>query len=75
MEDTQLSKYIWSLKDQNKTSHLKWSIVEKVNSRAILNYCRLCLFEKLVLIKSLGNSRILNKKSEFVSKLVIIVNV
>ena len=39
MEDIQLSKYIWSLKDQNKTPHLKLSIVKKVNSRAKLNYC------------------------------------
>lgn len=26
MRDTELSKYVWSLKDQNKTTHIKWSI-------------------------------------------------
>ena len=39
-----------------------------VNSRAKLNYYKLRLFKNLFLIKSHGDSRILNKISYFVSK-------
>ena len=63
MKDTELSKYIWSVEDQNKVPQTKWGIVKKVNSRAKLSYCKLCLFEKLFLIKSLGEQTILNTKS------------
>ena len=62
MKNIELPKYIiWSLKDQTKTPHIKWSIVKRVNSRAKLNYCKLCLFEKLFLQKSLGDPRMLNR--------------
>lgn len=63
IKDTELSKYIYS-----EIPSIKWSIVKKINSRAKLNYCKLCLFEKLFLIKSLGDPRILKKKFQFVSK-------
>ena len=55
-----LIKVTWRLK--------KWSIVKKVKSGAKLNYCNLYLFETLFLTKLLGDTRILNKKSEFVNK-------
>ena len=67
MKDTKLSKYIWSFKDQ-KILCIKWSIVKKINSRARLNSCKLCLFEKFFLIKPVGDPRILKKKYEFVIK-------
>ena len=37
-------------------------------TRTKLNYCKLCLFEKRFLIKSLGNPKVLSKKSESKSK-------
>ena len=57
MKGIELSKYICSLRDQNKILRIKRSIDKKVNSRTKLNYCKLCLFEKLFLIKSLGDPR------------------
>ena len=32
------------------------------------NYCKLCLMEKLYINNSIADERLLNKKSEFVSK-------
>ena len=34
-KDTQLSKYVWELKDENKISFIKWRILR-------FNYCKLC---------------------------------
>ena len=68
MKYTELSKYIWSLKNQDVTHIVKWSIVEKVNSKVSLNYCKLCLTEKFSIIKSLDDYNLLNKRSELFSK-------
>jgi len=67
-KETGLSKYVWELKEQNKSPSIKWSIVKKVNSKPINNFCKLCLMEKLYIIKSLDNKDMLNKKSELISK-------
>ena len=55
MKCTELSKYIWSLKNQ---------FCEKVNSNVSPNYCKLCSKEKFFIIKSLDDCNLLNKKSE-----------
>ena len=34
-KDTQLSKYVWELKNENKISFIKWRILR-------FNYCKLC---------------------------------
>ena len=34
-KDTQLSKYVWKLKNENKISFIKWRILR-------FNYCKLC---------------------------------
>ena len=60
-KDTQLSKYVWELKNENKISFIKWRILR-------FNYCKLCWMEKLYINNSIGDERLLNKKSEFVSK-------
>ena len=44
--DTELSKFTWSLKDQNKDFVIKWSIFEKSSES---KSCSLCLLEKLVI--------------------------
>ena len=63
-----LSKYIWKLKNENKTYTLKWRIMKK--SQAYRNgakKCNLCLTEKLLIIS--GNpSKLFNKRSELISK-------
>ena len=68
MKCTVLSKYIWNLKNQDIKPIVKWRIVKKVNSTALLNYRKLCLTEKLFINKSLDNCNLLNKRSELVSK-------
>ena len=65
---TELSKYIWQLKDSNTSFTTKWSI----NARARPYHnsskrCDLCLAEKLYIIKR-SNNNLLNKRSELVSK-------
>ena len=67
-KETELSKYIWELKEQNKIPSVKWSVIKNVNSKASANYCKLCLMEKLYIIKSLDNKDMLNTRSELISK-------
>ena len=46
-KSTELSKYIWLLKENQITSTIRWSIVEKVYGRTKINFCPLYLAEKL----------------------------
>ena len=59
---TELSKYIWKLKDANISPVTEWSIVTNVLSKAKLNFCKLCLPDKFYIIKSLNDSDLLYKK-------------
>ena len=65
---TELSKYIWQLKDSNTSFTTKWSIIARGrpyhNSGKI---CDLSLAKKLHIIKR-SNNNLLNKRSELVSK-------
>ena len=48
--DTEFSKYVWSIKDQNKDFDVKWSIFKKSSRYSIISKsCNLCLLEKLVI--------------------------
>ena len=64
----ELSKYIWKLKDEGKTSSITWNIMSVVSCRPGGGVCRLCLTEKLWLLKHFNDVNLLNKKSEFISK-------
>jgi hypothetical protein len=66
--ETELSKFIWNLKD-NKIKHsIKWSIAAHASPyRCGTRRCDLCLSEKLVIIKA-QRKNLLNKRSEFISK-------
>ena len=63
--DLELSKFIWSLKDQNKEFDIKWSIFKK-SSRS--KSCNLCLLKKLVISNFKEKERLLNKWLDLVSK-------
>ena len=63
--DSDLSKFIWSLKDQNKEFDIKWSIFKK-SSRS--KSCNLCLLKKLVISNFKEKERLLNKWLDLVSK-------
>ena len=45
-KNTELSKYIWLLKEDQIASRIRWSIVKKVYGRTKINYYPLCLVEK-----------------------------
>lgn len=67
-KETELSKYIWELKDGNKEPMVKWSILKAIKSPLRSTSCPLCLSEKLFIINNFKNDNLLNKRSEFVSK-------
>ena len=67
-KDAELSKYVWESKNENKTPFIEWRILKKVYAKPRFTYCKLCLMEKLYINNSIGDERLLNKKSEFVSK-------
>ena len=56
------------IKNENEIPFSKWRILKKVYPKPRFNYCKLCLMEKLYMNNSIGDERLLNKKSEFVSK-------
>ena len=67
-KDTELSKYVWSLKDSNTDFDIKWTILKKTNSYSnTTKRCHLCLWEKYFIITS-DKSVTLNKRSELISK-------
>ena len=68
---SELSKKIWTLKDENKTFIISWDIIRKAQPRKPgQKTCSLCNYEKLAIVKELrsGNKNLLNKRSEIVSK-------
>ena len=64
----ELLKYVWSLRENNKIPSIKWKIVKIVYSKATSSFYKLCLTEKLFILKTLGDDDCLNKKTEFINK-------
>ena len=65
---TELSKYIWKLKDLEKTFVLKWSIAAYASPyRCGTRRCHLCITEKYIIARG-DQERLLNKRTEFFSK-------
>ena len=65
---TELSKFIWHLKDNNTDFKLKWSILTSAAAYSNKSKrCNLCLAEKFFIIKA-EKSTLVNKRSELVSK-------
>ena len=65
---TELSKYAWSLKNENKNPIINWKMMKTIYSKAASKYFKLCLMEKLHILNALGDERCLNKRTEFISK-------
>ena len=63
-KSTEVSKYIWKLKNEGKSPIIKWSILKHIDSKPRVNYWKLCLIEKLFIINNLGDRNLLNNKSE-----------
>ena len=64
---TKFSKYIWQLNDANIVPTVTWKVVAKVFSDTKINFCKLCLTEKVFIINALNDSQLLNKKSELIN--------
>ena len=67
VNSTELSKYMWKLKDENITASIKWNIMSIAHGIPNSGVCKLCLTEKFWLLKNFNDEHLLNKKSEFIS--------
>ncbi len=66
--DTELSKYIWKLKDNKQDFDITWSVLKQsISYTGGSKRCNLCLEEKLRILKDKNKQNLLNKKSEIVS--------
>ena len=65
---TELSKYVWGLKQNNDVPIITWKIAKKVYENHKHNLCTLCLIEKLLIIKFTNQNISLYKRSESISK-------
>ena len=65
---TEVTKHIWQLKENNKDFEMDWKIVKRTNSVQNSGRCNLWLYEKLFIITSIDDRRLLNKRSELISK-------
>ena len=68
VNSTELSKYMWKLKDEKIRTNIKWNIMSIVNGTPKGGVCKLCSTEKFWLLKHCNDKNLLNKKSEFISK-------
>ena len=65
---TSLSKYVWSLKNEEKEYKICWSSIDTAKAyNNGSNKCGLCLCEKLAILKG-RNARLLNTRDELISK-------
>ena len=71
---TELSNYVWELKDAHISPAIEWSIITKVLSKTQLNFCKLCLSTKFYIINSLNDPNLLNKNLNWLILSVIKVN-
>ena len=58
---------MWQLKDANITPIVTWKVVAKMFSEAKINFCKLCLVEKVFIMTALHGSHLLNKKSKLLN--------
>ena len=68
VNSTELSKYMWKLKEGKKAATIKWNIKSLVHGTPKGGVCKLCLTEKFWLLKHFNDEHLLNKKLKFISK-------
>ena len=65
---TELSKYVWQLKDKSTEHDVNWSIATQATAYTNkTKRCNLCLTEKLHIINA-DKTHLLNRRSELISK-------
>ena len=57
-KSTELSKYMWSLKEEQIMSRISWSIVEKLYGKTQIIFCLLFLAEKVDVIEHFNDNRL-----------------
>ena len=69
-KDTSLSAHVWDCKDSGKnTFQFKWSVVKQTHGyNRVSKTCDLCLNEKLEILNFKDRDKLLNKRSELISK-------
>ena len=66
-ESTELSKYVWQLKNNNIAYNIKWKILKKVAElKNGSRMCRLCTMEAAIIMKNRAGQ--LNKRTEIMNK-------
>ena len=70
MNDTKLSTEIWRLKDEGKENfNIKWTLRKQTTGyNPSTNVCNLCLNEKLAICSFSDKEKLLNKRSELISR-------
>ena len=65
---TNLSKYIWDLKEKKKKFEISWAKVGKAQAyNPISKYCRLCILEKTMILNA-DKRTSLNRRTELMNK-------
>ena len=64
LNNTELAKCVWELKDKNIDPIIKWEILNKVYSNPKQNMYILCLTEKPWIINFIHDNNYFNRKSE-----------
>ena len=67
----QLSKYVWSLQNENKSAIINWKIMKTIYGKATSEFCKLYLMEKLYILNALGDERCLNKEQNSLANTII----
>ena len=68
VNDTELSKYLWTLKEENADYNLQWSIKAYASPcKCGTRKCDLRLTEKMIITRS-DSKKLLNKRTGLVSK-------
>ena len=61
--------YIWSLKDSNTSYNIAWSIHKRTKGyNNTSKQCSLCIAEKIAIITHTEKHKLLNKRTELISK-------
>ena len=66
--NTEVTMYIWNLKNNSIMYNIYWNLVDKVYGNANSTMCKLCLTENLWIINHINDNNIINKKSELINK-------
>ena len=67
--DTELSKYIWELKDKEKDYQIKWNIIARANPYTPTSgKCNLCITEKTLIANYKGKTQLLNSRNDLMAK-------